>query len=200
MRSFQVVPPGMLVRGSLPRIIAGSSHLAPKQSIAPISVQLDIPITPQYVTLAAGAVNTNNGMTPQGLIPAWNTRLKTLFAECRLLGVKLIVRQNGVPVSTATGITAFYFDEKNTNVPTSATTLDHPRLELSNAPITNDKTFTIGWVANDLLDEDWTDCGTNITPVYLKTYSDQAAFGSSATTVTSFIITGSFRMQFRGLT
>jgi len=193
------LPGAMIIRGSLPRVVSGSSNLSAKQSVAPVMVQIDVPILPQIITLVAGAIAQNNGMTPPGLIFAWNTRFKTLFAEYRLLGIKLVIRQINVPVATASGVTAFYFDEKTNAVPTAATTQDRPRVEVPNSPITNDKVSSLSWVANDLLDEDWTDCAVNATPVYFKTYSDVANFGSSATTVTSFMISGSMRLQFRSL-
>jgi len=189
----------LIVRGSVPRVVSGSSNLSAKQSVAPVIVQIDMPIVPQILTLVAGALANNNGMTPPGLINAWATRIKTLFAEYRLLGIKLLIRQINVPVATASGVTAFYFDEKTNAVPTAATTQDRPRVEIPNSPVTNDKVFSLSWVANDLLDEDWTDCSVNATPVYFKAYSDVANFGSSATTVTSFMVSGSFRLQFRSL-
>jgi hypothetical protein len=193
------MPSAMIVRGSVPRVVSGSSNLSAKQSVAPISVQIDMPITPQIITLVAGAIAQNSGMTPPALINAWATRIKTLFAEYRLLGIKLVIRQINVPVATASGVTVFYFDEKTNANPTAATAQDRPRVEIPNSPVTNDKISSMSWVANDLLDEDWTDCAVNATPVYLKTYSDVANFGSSATTVTSFMMSGSFRLQFRSL-
>jgi len=193
------LPNALIVRGSVPKVVGGSSNLSAKASIAPVLVQIDMPIIPQIITLVAGVIAANDGMTPPGLINAWATRIKTLFAEYRLLGVKLLIRQINVPVATASGVTCFYFDEKGATNPTANSTQDHPRVEIPNSPVTNDKVSSLSWVANDLLDEDWTDCAVNSTPVYLKTYSDVATFGSSATTVTEFLITGSFRLQFRSL-
>jgi len=189
----------LIVRGSVPRVVSGSTNLSAKQSIAPVMVQIDMPVVPQILTLVAGAIANNSGMTPPALINAWATRIKTLFAEYRLLGIKLLIRQINVPVSTASGVTAFYFDEKTNAVPTANTTADRPRVEVPNSPITTDRVSSLSWVANDLLDEDWTDCAVNATPVYFKAYSDVANFGSSNTTVTSFMISGSFRLQFRSL-
>jgi len=189
----------LIIRGSVPRVVGGSDHLTAKQSISPVVVQIDMPIIPQVIALVSGTIAANDGMTPPGLINAWATRIKTLFAEYRLLGCKLLIRQINTPNSTASGVTAFYLDEKNGNAPSAATTLDHPRVEIPNSPVTSNKVSSLSWVANDLLDEDWTDCAANITPVFLKTYSDLANFATSNTTVTEFLITGSFRLQFRGL-
>ncbi len=93
----------------------------------------------------------------------------------------------------------FYLDEKNSTNPSAGTALDHTRIEISNVPQTSDKLYEIGWVANDLLDLEWTPVTTSYTPVWLKAYTDVANFGSNSTTVATFLLSGALRVQFRGL-
>jgi hypothetical protein len=70
-------------------------------------------------------------------------------------------------------------------------------LELNNIPSTSDKIYEVDWVANDLLDLEWTPLGTTTTPVWLKFYCDVANFNGAG--ASSFTLTGAIRIQFRGL-
>lgn len=184
-----------LMQGSVPKLIGGSQNLNSKQAEGPAWI-IDVPITPQIVTLVAGAVATSIPID-KTLVNAFVSRFGVTFQEYRILGAKFVVRANTNPQSNMASVLAVYVDEKNSAAPTSSTAQDHPRIEV--ASNYTGKVQYLAWRVHDLLDLDWTQITTTVTPAYLKAFSDTATFGSTGGAVTSHVISGAVRFHFKGL-
>jgi len=186
----------VIVRGSLPTMASGGQKLTSAQSVSRV-VALDIPITPSFQSTTAGVI-ANSIALSTAQIPNFAARFGSTFVEYRLLGFRL--RMRILPATGAAapplGLIAIYLDEKLAAAPTLAATLDHVRLEVA-ANSTTDKIYEIDWVANDLLDLEWTPVGTAYTPVWMKIYQDVANFGGA--NISTLAISGAARIQFRGL-
>jgi len=184
------------IRGSVPTRISGSQNLTVRESVQP-TYKFDIPLAPTQFTVASGLlaavapVNTN-------VIPNFSTRFGALFQEYRILGAHITIRQSVVPTGTISGVTTFFLDEKSGAAPTASNALDRPRIEAANQLDNSDKVHSIKWVANDLLDLDYTAIGTLYTPVWMKVYTDITNFGSAATTTVGWIVSGAVRVELRG--
>jgi hypothetical protein len=186
------------IRGSLPRHQSGSDNLNVRSSVQP-KYTFDIPLAPTQFTVATGAIATSTALNT-AIIPSFASRFATLFQEYRILGVTLTIRQTTTPAGGGnSGVTCFFIDEKSATAPTAAVTLDRPRIEASNLADTSDKVHLIKWVANDLLDLDFTATGTAYTPMWYKVYTDVANFGCNATTTLGWIVSGIVRVELRGL-
>lgn len=194
----QRIPATLVVRGSLPKLVVAGTSLSAKTSTSPMMVTLDLPTSALVYTVVAGVLAAS-GLIDKSIIPAFATRFGATFVEYRILGFRGTIRQRSNTGSTQDGTTAFFLDERNAAVPTSSTSLDHPRIEIANIVNSSDKLHMINWVANDITDEQWTNTAATITPVYLKGYTDASNFGTSTTTVVTYAVMGTIRFQFRGL-
>jgi hypothetical protein len=182
-------------RPRIPRLLGAAQNLGNAISVYPNGLELDVPILQQFLTIVAGALA---GVIPidTTIINAFGARFGAVFKEYAIVGAKLELRPNNMAVTS--GMTGAYLDENSNAAPTAGTTANVPRLDLLNAPLFDVKPYLLTWTPRDLLDLDYVPVATNFTPVWLKLFTDQANFGSQATTTGQWVVTGSLAFQFRG--
>lgn len=184
-------------RGTLPVANAAVTTLTVAASVSPIHT-FDLPFTPIQIAVASGSLASSVPLTSTS-VPNFSTRFQNLFQEYRLIGIRMVIKQITTPINTSAGVSAFFVDEKNNSTPTASQALDRPRVEIPNILDTSARKYGINWTAHDLTDLDWSQISATPTPLYLKSYSDTANFMSTATTNTTFALSGTMRFQFRGL-
>lgn len=148
--------------------------------------------TTTFATSGAGLLQGVAGATA-GSATNWATRFDS-FQEYRIIRVDFYV----CCLQMTSGITLFYLDEKSATAPT---TNGAKEIAWQSAPNNsgNDKSqFVITWKAKDLLDLNWTAFGTNVTPVYLKAYTDAGNFATPAAITDLWQIRPVCTVQFRG--
>ena len=179
----------------IPRLLGAAQNLGNNLSVYPNGVQLDVPMTQQFLTIVAGALA---GVIPIDLtvVSAFAARFGVVFKEYAIVGCKLELRPNNMAVTS--GMTGAYLDENSGAVPTAGTTQNVPRLDMMNAPLFDTKPYLMTWTPRDILDLDYVPISTTFTPVYLKLFTNSANFGTQATTTGQWIITGSIAFTFRG--
>jgi len=160
------------------------------------SVILTLPAaaTSGYTTVTTGVLQTSIALDSSHL-NGFATRFGSTFDEYRILGVNVKIR----PISPATGVTRYFFNEKNGTVPSTVDAYERVGLTLSNSNANSSSTRTMSWRARDLLDLQYTPIGTNFTPVWLKIYTDLDTFGAPAVATPISYLEVDFLVEFRGL-
>jgi len=177
----------------IPRLLGAAVRLPSGISVYP-SVNLDVPIIPLAVNVAAGALAAVNPMDTTAM-NAFAARFGVVFNEYAIVGANLEVRVTDV--TNPAGIAAVFLDEESNATPTSAQALNRPRLDILLNQQTTPQPYRISWVPRDLLDLDYVPTGTNFTPVFLKTFASSAT-GTTGSTTAQILITGSLALCFRG--
>jgi len=156
---------------------------------------MDVPIALPPSLIVAGALATSIGLDITR-VNAWATRFAGTFREYAIVGARLELRMNNVAVTA--GILAAFLDEETAAAPTATQALNRPRLDVTVGPVFEPRAYHLDWKPADILDLDFVDTGTTFTPVWLKLYTDQTNFGTTASTSGQVIITGSLALEFRG--
>ncbi len=179
----------------LPRWI-GTPNLRSSNAIYP-RVNLDIPIAPAPVIMAAGALAGVINIDTS-IVRAWATRFATLFKEFAIVGARFEIRLTSA--GTPSGLVLFYIDENSAAAPTNAA-LDYAHAEV---PIVNQQVDTTGslhvveWQAKSYEDLTWDPTSAAGLVAYLKVFASVADTGTLAGTSANFMITGSIACCFRG--
>jgi hypothetical protein len=178
----------------LPFLIGSATNLTPKQSIYP-SVSFSIPITPQKVSLVAGAAASAINID-ETLIPNFSTRFAGTFREAAVVGCRLEARVTNV-VNPA-GIAVIFFNEKVFASPTDAEQKDTPHVEVMISATESPSRHMLDWLPQDYLDLQWSNISSLGTPVAVKVYASVAGTYTTNTTTADVILTGAMQFAFRG--
>ena len=181
--------------GRLPIRLGSDQSLSSKHSVYP-QVNLDVPINLQTFNIAAGSAATalqiNFGMANN------RTAFQNLFDEYCLVGARLEIRLSVQSAATTYGgFIAVAMDEKDNTAPT-ATILNAPHLDVAANPMESPNHYYIDWQARDLIDLQWTQTGTTVTPVNLKMFCTPAGTATNSSFAGQLIITGTLAFCFRG--
>lgn len=180
----------------LPAILGSARSLSADNTIYPPMLRLDAPITPQPLTITAGALAVSVAVT-NAIIQAWSTRFAALFREYCIVGARLEIRQINA-TTLPQGVLLAYIDEDSSANPTFSSSANRARLDMALVSNPVDRVYMLNWKPLDYLDLDWTSVGTNTTPAFLKLYTDTANCGTAATTALQIMVTGTLALCFRG--
>lgn len=123
-------------------------------------------------------------------------RFASTFDEYRILGAKFRI----TPVSSTSGVSKMWFDEKSGSNPTSNEAQERTCAVLSNTNAADKSRTTMAWNARDLLDLQYTSTGTTTSnPVTFKIYTDTATFGAPIVATPTWLIEPVLRVEFRGI-
>lgn len=123
------------------------------------------------------------------------TRFGSTFDECRLIGADIQIR----PISAASGVCAFWFDEKSASAPTVNEATERIALRIPASNANGKSVSTMRWRARDLLDLQFSAIGSAANPVFFKIYTDNANWGSPITATDLFTVEPMLFVEFRGL-
>ncbi len=132
---------------------------------------------------------------PQTLVDDWVARFQSTFDEYRVVRAVIRIR----PVSSSSGVTKFWFDEKTTSAPTQTQSYERYTMTVVNNNANSRGVIVMTWVPHDLLDLQFTAITTAVTPVTFKVYTDNAAYGSPITATPLWLIEPMLTVEFRGL-
>lgn len=127
-----------------------------------------------------------------------NARFTSLFKEYRILGIDIELIC-GNPTS---GITTFHFTEVNDGTPGVNDALEREVVSMTNNACNSKAISSMSWRARDLTDLQFDDiASTSLTPVWFRTYTDNANFGSGVATADNaqWYVKPIFYVEFRGL-
>jgi hypothetical protein len=179
----------------LPRWI-GTPNLGAGVAVYP-RVNLDIPISPAPVAVAAGAIAGVVNIDTS-LVRAWATRFQTLFREFAIVGVRFEIRVTST--AAGQGLVLVFVDETSNAAPTAAA-LDFAHVEVPLVASNVDSAGSLHkleWVAKSFADLTWVSTATAGTVAYLKVFASNADTGTAAGTAANIMITGAIAVAFRG--
>jgi len=177
----------------LPGLIGADRNLSQANSVYP-TVKLDVPITPQVVTLVAGAVAASIPLDTT--ILALFAKLGAAFREYAIVGARLEIRPNNFANTAGLGLAVI--DETAAAAPIASDAKDRPHLDMLCAPVFVPGGYHVSWTPRDILDLDYNSTGTNFTPAWLKIFASVADTYTVATTTGQFLVTGALALTFRG--
>lgn len=188
-----------LLQGSYPKLVQGGRNLDGNLSESPQLVTLDLPMNPFQASVVAGNMTFTNSIDGND-IANFSTRFGATFLEYRIIGARINIRAPTV-VTSPSGTSVFFIDEKIFSAPTTIQAVSRPCLEMANNIDTSGNVHQIKWKAEELEDMAFTPTSTPTAfiPFAIKGYTDTSAFASLAGTACSFWFRGSVRIQFRGL-
>jgi hypothetical protein len=146
-------------------------------------------------TVTTGVV-AQSSVISSSSVQGFATRFGSTFDEYRIVGADVEIR---ALTSGASGVSRHFFDEKSSAAPSLADGEERLGTTLPNASSNPASVRTMRWRARDLLDLEYTAIGTATTPVYFKTYTDTANFGSPTTVTPLWLGTALIHFEFRGL-
>jgi hypothetical protein len=169
-----------------------------QQAVGPVYT-IDLNGVASLQTMSAGALAASASVGDVGaFVATFSSRWAACFGEYRLIGMRVFIRVNSV--SSSTGNIAFYLDEKNSAVPTAATTSDARRIEVSAGVVSSNTVGQVAeltWMPHDLDDLEFLATTVGSVPVYLKCFASAALTGASGGAVVQ--INPVYRVQFRSL-
>jgi hypothetical protein len=163
--------------------------------VYPSRMSFSVPIVPQFVSVASGALASVIDIEPSPICQNWSA-FADLFAEFCTVGATFEIRI--VSTTNPAGLVLAYIDEKSSSAPTAAVALSTPRLDIMLSSTESPSLHKISWQARDYLDLEWTETGTAEIPAYLKLFAASATTGTAANTTANIIITGSLAVDVRG--
>lgn len=188
-----------LIQGSYPRLVQGGKKLDGNLSESPQVVTLDINMNPFQCSVVAGNMTFTNSIDAND-IANFATRYGNTFLEYRIIGARFNIRPPSV-VTSPSGTSVFFIDEKVFIAPTTSQALSRPCVEIPNVVDTNGSIYQIKWKAMELTDMAYNSTASPAAyiPFAIKAYTDTSAFASLAATACTFYFRGSVRIQFRSL-
>ncbi len=120
-------------------------------------------------------------------------RYSGLFEEYIIMKVDMIVNCFS---SSNPGIFRCWFDEKSSAAPTASQAKQEGVMTFACADVFRPHVLT--WRARDFADLDYVATSSTFTPVYFKTYTNNADYGSSAVATPYASIALVFSVRFRG--
>jgi hypothetical protein len=140
-------------------------------------------ITEVYTVLASDVVN-------------FATRFGNTFDEYRIVGADFRVRQ----VGANTGVSAMWFDEKSTAIPTVNEAQERSLSLYSNSNASSRTMIVHRWRARDLLDLQFISVTvTNVGPVTFKIFTNSVTYGSPIAATPIWLVEPEFYFEFRGI-
>lgn len=171
----------------------GNSRSYKDQALASFKVRGNASLL--STTITTGVI-ANSYVVTNSNIQNFSSRFANSWDEYRIIKAHFAIR----PVSpTASGITAFFFDEKLNSSPVLLDSQERNVKLLPNSSNNSKSVYELEWSARDVADLVWTATTANLNPVWFKTYTDGANWGSPVVVTPLWIIQPTFTLQFRGL-
>lgn len=145
-------------------------------------------------TVTTGVISNSYGISIANVL-GFATRFGATFDEYRILRSEVQIR----PISSLTGVTVFFFDEKSATAPTANESTERVGMRVPNSNASDSSVLSMIWTARDLLDLEYTAIGTTVTPVYFKTYTDNNGWGTTTVASDLWIVEPLITFEFRGL-
>jgi hypothetical protein len=146
-------------------------------------------------TVTTGVISSAFALEPTSKIGDFGARFQSTFDEYMVTKVRLRIR----PLTTATGVSSFFFDEKSSTAPTLAMANERQSTILSHAQANSSSFKVMNFITRDLLDLQFTDITTGKILGYFKVYTDTANFGAPIAVTALWIIEPEFTILFKGL-
>ncbi len=158
---------------------------------------LQLPGVPElYSTTVTTGVIASRLPVNIGNITGFSSRFGTTFEEYRILAATFKI----TCVSASTGVSKFWFEEKDVlSTPTSNESQEKTHIVLPNTNASSKSSKTMRWRARDLLDLEYTDINTTVSPVSLSIYTDNTFYGSPSTVTALWLVEFVATVEFRGL-
>jgi len=169
----------------------GPSYLGQQRFMVTMPTQTTL--TPTIVTTG---VIADTFTSFDSIINGFTARFGSTFDEYRILRITALIR----PVSNASGISMFWFDEQDTSTaPTLNASQERYALALSNSNANSASFKQMTWNAKDLVDLGYSPLGFTSSPVAFKVYTDAANYGSPITVTNLWAISFMCMFEFRGI-
>jgi len=176
------------------RVEVTTGNLKWKNSVKGQIYNIDVPITTQTLSIAAGAGSGTIALADTS-IPNFSTRFGSTFYEYCIVGARIDIVL-GSSANSQGGLIA-YVDEKNGAV-TQAKAQGSPHLIIPFTVTPNGQSRTIEWKAQDYDDLLWNAIGTSFTAAQISLIAGTFS-GTAATTTGIFTINGALAVCFRGI-
>jgi len=146
-------------------------------------------------TATTGLIANTFGVTKDAIVN-FTTRYGDLWSEYAIVGATIEI----TPLQqVASGISAFFFDDFNTSVPTLNESMGRIVRKLSNSASNPKSTTSMTWSAKSLMDLTFQPTTTGYTAVNFKVYTDNANYGSPTTATQLWLIRPKLKIILRGL-
>jgi len=156
-----------------------------------------IPCTSYILTTTAttGLIANVFGVTKDAVVN-FSTRYADLWSEYAIVGatIEITPLQQG-----ASGVSAFFFDDFNTSVPTLNESMGRIVRKLSNSAANPKSTTTMTWSARSLTDLTFQPTSVGYTAVNFKVYTDNTNYGSPTTATQLWLIRPKLKIILRGM-
>jgi hypothetical protein len=189
-------PGGFRLDFPFPRLPSwiGTPNLRAGLAIYP-RVNLDMPITPNDLGVAAGSLAQVIAIDPT-LVTNFAARFGATFKEYCVVGVRFELR-NSASTTLPSGFILSYIDEESNAAPT-ASSVNYPHAEVPLVASPSDGVMhTVSWVPRDYKDLQWTAIGVTTTSAYMKLFGSTLT-GLQATTAAVVSYSGAIAVAFRG--
>jgi len=176
---------------AVPTYLADTSAYAGQQKVV-----LFLPAASAVISSSAGGQISYVAPLAFNITQDFAARFGVTFDEARLLGVEVQIR----PVTASTGLSVFFFDEKDATTPDLEMAQERVGKRLLNTNANAASVTSMKWRARDLLDLEFSDVAAAPTPVYFKIYTDNANFGAPVTgPVPLWFLSIILTVEFRGI-
>ncbi len=156
-----------------------------------------IPCTSYILTTTAttGLIANTTGLNINSIV-GFSTRYADLWSEYAIVGgtIEITPLQQG-----ASGISAFFFDDFSTSVPTLNESMGRIVRKLSNSAANPKSTTVMNWTARSLQDLTFQPTTLGYTAVNFKVYTDNTNYGSPTTATQLWLIRPKLKIILRGL-
>lgn len=123
------------------------------------------------------------------------SRFGSTFSEYIIAGCELEL----IPLTTANGISNFWFDDAITSIPTLNEALGRVALQVSNNSANSKATTVMRWRARQLSDLTFVPTSTTYTALSFKAFTDNANFGAPTAVTQLWFVKPTLHLVFRGL-
>jgi len=157
---------------------------------------ITLPGTPVLLTTAVttGLIAASYEITPNN-VTNFSTRFGSTFESYRIVGCRMRIR----PLVQSTGVSAVFWDENTTAVPTLTEAQGRVGDMIQNSIAAGPSQHTSTWSVKKIEDLSFVDVGTPYTFATFKLYTNAANFGGPATALNLFLLTPELDFQFKGL-
>lgn len=142
-------------------------------------------------TVTTGVVATSINFDPVTQIPAWDTRIQTLWKEYRVIKVRKCIQLFS---ATNAGMLMLWAGTTS-GAPTAAEGLNARSLRFNASSV--DRLHELSWVPSDPADLAYKLTSASSTPAFAKVYTDAANFGAPIAVTILGLLTMEYTLQFR---
>jgi len=159
-------------------------------------IVMDLPCTSYILsTTATTGVIANNFQLSIAAIVNFTSRYGAAFSEYAIISCEFRVR----PLTASTGVSAFWFDDTITTVPTLNESMGRVVEKKSNTNALPQSAFSMYWRARQLTDLAYNPTSVGYTAVNFKVYTDNTNYNATTTATPLWLIEPVAKIILRGL-